>query len=103
MAKKHDLTLILRTSDEDLHRRVLKVLTDTGIISSGLKSHHVLLCTTSIGKGAMVRQLVPHLYIDDDVDVIKNLLPHLPEIVQILKWTKVDVSHEGRAPAVLME
>ncbi|CAI5746948.1 unnamed protein product [Peronospora destructor] len=51
--------------------------------SGGIKKHKILFCTTSIGKIAFVRQIEPHVHVDADAGVIRELEKHVPRIVHI--------------------
>ncbi len=52
-----------------------------------MKRHHVLFCSTSVGKVAMVRQLEPDVYIDNDDSVLSQLSKitsgHVPRLVHV--------------------
>ncbi|CAI5703908.1 hypothetical protein KXD40_002529 [Peronospora effusa] len=51
--------------------------------SGGIKKHKILFCTTSIGKIAFVRQIEPHVHVDADAGVVRDLEKHVPRIVHI--------------------
>ncbi|KAL4085772.1 hypothetical protein PRIC1_015106 [Phytophthora ramorum] len=49
----------------------------------GFKPHKILFCTTSIGKIAFVRQIEPHVHVEVDAGVVRELEKHVPRIVHI--------------------
>ncbi|KAG2955077.1 hypothetical protein PC119_g75 [Phytophthora cactorum] len=49
----------------------------------GIKAHKILFCTTSIGKIAFVRQIEPHVHVEVDAGVVRDLERHVPRIVHI--------------------
>ncbi|RLN54730.1 hypothetical protein BBJ29_006091 [Phytophthora kernoviae] len=57
----------------------------------GVKAHKILFCTTSIGKIAFVRQIEPHVHVEVDSGVVRDLEKHVPHIVHI-PTTPVDAA-----------
>ncbi|CAH0515154.1 unnamed protein product [Peronospora belbahrii] len=51
--------------------------------AGGIQAHKILFCTTSIGKIAFVRQIEPHVHVDVDANVVRDLEKHVPYIVHI--------------------
>ncbi|ETN11571.1 hypothetical protein, variant [Phytophthora nicotianae INRA-310] len=51
--------------------------------TGGIKAHKILFCTTSIGKIAFVRQIEPHVHVEVDAGVVRDLERHVPRIVHI--------------------
>ncbi|RLN06624.1 hypothetical protein BBI17_007303 [Phytophthora kernoviae] len=56
-----------------------------------VKAHKILFCTTSIGKIAFVRQIEPHVHVEVDSGVVRDLEKHVPHIVHI-PTTPVDAA-----------
>jgi len=60
-----------------IQENLMKAVEKSGLLQAGLKPHHLLFYTTSIGKGDIIRHLKPNLYIDDEIEVIETVGPHI--------------------------
>ncbi|KAG7387637.1 hypothetical protein PHYPSEUDO_013887 [Phytophthora pseudosyringae] len=49
----------------------------------GIKAHKIIFCTTAIGKIAFVRQIEPHVHVEVDAAVVRELEKHVPRIVHV--------------------
>eukprot|EP00760_Papus_ankaliazontas_P030617 PhM_4_TR4934/c1_g1_i2/m.79789 len=65
----------------------------------GLARHRILCHSTTAGKQAIVRQLAPTLYVDDDEATIAYLARHTPHLVQVDR-AFCDDDGAARAPVV---
>jgi len=62
---------------------ILRFLQANGMFRAGLQAQRVLFCATSIGKCAMARQVQPALFVDDDVEAVELLRPHIEDVCLI--------------------
>ncbi|KAL0485279.1 peroxisome biogenesis protein 22 [Acrasis kona] len=88
LAKECDLYLVAKvTSDEQekIISSTVKSSTADGssIIDAGLNENKILFCETDRGKIAIARQIEPHLYVDSDAEVVKELERFLPLVAQV--------------------
>ncbi|KAG4985722.1 hypothetical protein JHK82_033329 [Glycine max] len=69
-----DLYLMDRVLDDESEKRVLVVLEDVEIFTSGgLVKDKVLFCSTENGRSSFVRQLEPDWHIDSNPEIISQL------------------------------
>ena len=73
IAKNSSLYIISNCKTSDEIMKLNDVLAVYGLFDSGLLPHRVLASSTIPGKIAMMRQLDPSLYIDNQIDVVKPL------------------------------
>ncbi|CDI80775.1 hypothetical protein, conserved [Eimeria acervulina] len=72
--KKNVVSLNLRGVDSDAEEKlVLNLLEECGAFSAGLAKHRVMFCSTQNGAVAMIRQLQPHVHIEDDAFIAEQL------------------------------
>ncbi|CAI5734885.1 unnamed protein product [Hyaloperonospora brassicae] len=87
-----DVYVLCKANDEKDTQHMLRVrewltthaaLTNADTAGRGLQAHKILFCTTSTGKIAFVRQIEPHVHVDVDAAVVRDLEKHVPRIVHI--------------------
>jgi len=66
-----------------LEQKIIEKFTQEGLFTNTFQKHKLLFCSNEKGKSAMVRQLLPTLYIDQNENVLKEVAPHITETVQI--------------------
>jgi len=79
----NDIYLITKVQNDEKEREVMQLLEETGILWAGMNPSKVLFCSTDEGRVHMARQLGVHLHIDDDLQVIKMLRPHVPQLLHV--------------------
>jgi len=83
LAKSSELFLITQTDDDEVERLVVDALETSGVFAAGMNRLHVLFCSTTAGRGSIVRQLEPDTHIDDDETVLSNLERFIGKLVCI--------------------
>eukprot|EP01013_Petalomonas_cantuscygni_P032903 TRINITY_DN59630_c0_g1_i1.p1 TRINITY_DN59630_c0_g1~~TRINITY_DN59630_c0_g1_i1.p1 ORF type:complete len:262 (+),score=25.03 TRINITY_DN59630_c0_g1_i1:72-857(+) len=79
---------------------VLAALKQGGAFASGLRPHEVLFAGTPEGKRAVVRQLLPAVYIDDDADTADYIAPHIPTTVLVAEETLLKGRNSAKVKVV---
>lgn len=52
---------------------------------NGFPAHHVIFCTSNVGKIAFARQIEPQVHIEDNLEVLTSLIPHIPLCIFVTK------------------
>lgn len=80
LAKECDLYLIAKVDSDEEAEEIEKLCMKSKLFESGLNKYKLLFCETQIGKTAIARQIEPQIYIDDDVNIIKELHRFIPSL-----------------------
>lgn len=83
LASHSHLVLVTKCTNVTAEKSAMAALTASGLLGRGLQAHRVLFCTTPKGKIAIVRHLEPSLFVDDDVETLRALLPFIHTSVHV--------------------
>jgi len=85
LAKSSELFLITQTDDDEVERLVVDALETSGVFAAGMNRLHVLFCSTTAGRGSIVRQLEPDTHIDDrNLTMLAQFIPQVVTIAGLL-------------------
>mmetsp|Transcript_24609 Transcript_24609/g.34390 ORF Transcript_24609/g.34390 Transcript_24609/m.34390 type:complete len:278 (-) Transcript_24609:194-1027(-) len=63
---------------------ILSAFKKAGILeANGFKSHRIIICSTSSGKGHIARHILPHLYMDVELEPLKMVSPFIQDTILI--------------------
>eukprot|EP00164_Ancoracysta_twista_P001467 GFYU01001915.1.p1 GENE.GFYU01001915.1~~GFYU01001915.1.p1 ORF type:complete len:265 (+),score=57.73 GFYU01001915.1:102-797(+) len=69
--------LITKVATDEEEDAVRKCLTSSGLCQQGLDMNSVLFCEKSVGKVHITRQLSPTVFVDDEMETLLPLAPHI--------------------------
>lgn len=73
-ARLFEVYVVARVDCDEEEERVLGALRDVGLFAEGLMDERkVVFCGTSVGRVSVVRQLEPHLHVDETAQVVTGL------------------------------
>lgn len=78
-----DLYIIARVTSDEMETSVRKALRNAGAFEAGVDERKVLFCETQQGRVSMVRQIEPHLHIDNSTAVASALQRYIKFIALV--------------------